>query len=76
MELKKYFFDLPMSERHLFAESVGTTAKHLVNVSYGYKSLDEKVCVAIEQKTDRLVTRQELRPKDWHLIWPELNEAA
>lgn len=29
-------------------------------------------CVAIEQMTNGLVTRQELRPDDWHLIWPEL----
>ena len=35
-------------------------------------------CVAIEQATDGAVTRQDLRPSDWHLIWPELasKEAA
>ena len=74
MELRKYLFDLAPIERNEFAESVGTTARHLVNVAYGYKSLDEKVCVAIEQKTDKAVTRRELRPTDWHLIWPELAE--
>jgi len=72
MELKKYFFDLAPSERISFADSVGTTARHLANVAYGYKPLDEKVCVAVEQKTNKIVTRQELRPNDWHLIWPEL----
>lgn len=76
MELKKYFFDLPVDDRQAFAESVGTTPKHLTNVSYGYKILDEKVCVAIEQRTGKIVTRQELRPNDWHLIWPELAEKA
>jgi DNA-binding transcriptional regulator YdaS (Cro superfamily) len=76
MELKKYFFELAPDDRQVFAESVGTTAKHLTNVSYGYKTLDEKVCVAIEQRTGRIVTRQELRPADWHLIWPELAEKA
>lgn len=76
MELKKYFFDLTPDARQAFAESVGTTPKHLTNVSYGYKTLDEKVCVAIEQKTSRIVTRQEMRPTDWHLIWPELAEKA
>jgi len=29
-------------------------------------------CVAIEQATDGAVTRQDLRPSDWHKIWPEL----
>jgi DNA-binding transcriptional regulator YdaS (Cro superfamily) len=29
-------------------------------------------CVAIERVTKKAVTRQELRPDDWHLIWPEL----
>lgn len=76
MELKQYFFDLAPVERISFAESVGTTARHLANVAYGYKPLDEKVCVAVEQKTNKIVTRQELRPSDWHLIWPELAEKA
>ena len=29
-------------------------------------------CVQIEQATDGAVTRRDLRPADWHLIWPEL----
>jgi DNA-binding transcriptional regulator YdaS (Cro superfamily) len=29
-------------------------------------------CVAIERATDGEVTRPELRPDDWELIWPEL----
>ncbi|KVO05588.1 hypothetical protein WJ69_23090 [Burkholderia ubonensis] len=29
-------------------------------------------CVAIERATQGVVTRTDLRPKDWHLIWPEL----
>jgi len=32
-------------------------------------------CVAIERATDGSVTRRDLRPDDWHLIWPELVEA-
>ena len=33
-------------------------------------------CVAIERATDGAVTRRDLRPDDWHLIWPELVTAA
>ena len=29
-------------------------------------------CAAIEQATNGAVTRQDLRPTDWHKIWPEL----
>ena len=33
-------------------------------------------CVAIEKATSGAVRRQDLRPDDWHLIWPELPGAA
>ncbi len=29
-------------------------------------------CVAIELATNGAVTRRDLRPEDWHRIWPEL----
>jgi DNA-binding transcriptional regulator YdaS (Cro superfamily) len=29
-------------------------------------------CPAIERETDRAVMRWDLRPDDWHRIWPEL----
>lgn len=31
-------------------------------------------CPAIERATDGAVTRKDLRPDDWYLIWPELTE--
>ena len=33
-------------------------------------------CCAIEVATEGAVTRRDLRPDDWHLIWPELAESA
>jgi DNA-binding transcriptional regulator YdaS (Cro superfamily) len=33
-------------------------------------------CVEIEQATKGAVTRKDLRPDDWHRIWPELVEAT
>ncbi|MEQ6473995.1 Cro/CI family transcriptional regulator [Comamonas sp. wu1-DMT] len=35
-----------------------------------------KHCPEIERRTDGAVTRRELRPNDWHLIWPELVKAV
>lgn len=32
----------------------------------------EKICVLIERSTAGAVTRRDLRPDDWHEIWPEL----
>ena len=29
-------------------------------------------CAAIEAATKGAVSRRDLRPNDWHLIWPEL----
>lgn len=37
---------------------------------------DAMHCVAIERATDGVVTRRDLRPDDWHLIWPELAKPA
>lgn len=31
-----------------------------------------ELCVVIERQTGRRVMRWNLRPDDWHLIWPEL----
>lgn len=72
MDLKTYFFGLTPEERSKFALDVGTTPKHLTNVAYGYKPLNPAVCSAIEKATRKKVTRRELRPNDFHLIWPDL----
>ena len=32
-------------------------------------------CAAIERATAGAVTRRDLRPDDWHLIWPELTDS-
>jgi DNA-binding transcriptional regulator YdaS (Cro superfamily) len=36
------------------------------------RSVPEKHCTAIERLTHGQVTRQELRPDDYWLIWPDL----
>lgn len=50
-------------------------AAHAPDVSRwasGKRPVPEKAAVAIERATDGAVTRRDLRPDDWHLIWPEL----
>ena len=54
------------------AEKLGVT-RGAVNQ---WKSPDRFVplehCAAIERATNGAVTRRDLRPDDWHRIWPEL----
>ena len=37
----------------------------------GRRGVPVKYCQSIVELTEGLVTVQELRPADWHLIWPE-----
>ncbi|HML81066.1 MAG TPA: YdaS family helix-turn-helix protein [Thiomonas arsenitoxydans] len=54
------------------ARSVGSTVGHLTNVAYRYRPCAPTLCVKIEAETEAAVKRWDLRPGDWHLIWPEL----
>lgn len=72
MDLKTYFFALPMDQRKSLAERSGTTYAHLKNVAYGDKTCGIALAVALELETRKSVTRQELRPDDWQQHWPEL----
>lgn len=40
--------------------------------AYGDRRPGPENCIAIEAATNGEVTRRDLRPDDWHLIWPEL----
>lgn len=75
-KLKSFFAGIPRTDRDLFAERCGTTVAFLRNVIYGQRRAGEKLCVAIERESGGRVTRRDLRPDDWHLIWPELAEPA
>ena len=52
----------------------GASRSYLKLVAYGHKHPSPTVAAGVERATDGLVTRQQLRPKDWALIWPELAE--
>jgi DNA-binding transcriptional regulator YdaS (Cro superfamily) len=39
---------------------------------YADRKPGPEYCVLIERATGGAVTRKDLRPDDWHLIWPEL----
>jgi len=57
------------------AEELGISLSHLSQYAAGAMASPER-CVDIERATNGLVSRQDLRPKDWHRIWPELKKRA
>lgn len=72
MKLKLYLKSFDATPRAAFAVSVGTTLAHLNNVQYGSRTASAALARQIAKATAREVAEWDLRPADWHLIWPEL----
>jgi len=58
-----------------FAERCETSIGHLRNIGYGYRPCAPALAVRIELESGHEIRRWDLRPNDWHLIWPELKDA-
>ena len=58
------------------ARSVKKSASFIWQIADGRRSCSPALCVLIEQATNGVVTRKDLRPNDWEAIWPELKEDA
>lgn len=75
MNLNEYF-DTPgaLTPKELCAAAGIKNPDQLRQWRHGYSGRRPGAanCVAIEKATDGKVTRKDLRPDDWHLIWPEL----
>lgn len=55
------------------AVAIGVKQQHVWNwLNRGDGVPPTDYCAAIEQATSRAVMRWDLRPDDWHRIWPEL----
>jgi DNA-binding transcriptional regulator YdaS (Cro superfamily) len=76
MKLSEYLSRQPHGAMSRLAESIKAHAPDVSMWSSGKKSVPVNRCVQIEAETRGLVRRQDLRPDDWHLIWPELVEAS
>ena len=72
MEIKSYLKPFDAEARAAFAVSVGTTVGHLNNVQYGARTASAALTRQIALVSGRSVAEWDLRPADWHLIWPEL----
>jgi DNA-binding transcriptional regulator YdaS (Cro superfamily) len=56
------------------AGKLAISLSHLSQIAADSSSTAPARCVLIEQATGGAVTRRDLRPADWHCIWPELIE--
>lgn len=72
MDLKTYLEQRGVGVR--LAKEIGVTPSFLAQIASGYKQAPIHRCTQIEQLTGGAVSRKDLRPNDWHLIWPELAE--
>lgn len=56
-------------------EKTGASRSHLRLIAYGHRKTAPEYAAMIEAATHGLITRQQLRPDDWAVIWPELKAA-
>ena len=73
MKLDSYLQQVKQTD---LAEKLGISQGLVSMWSSGARPVPIERCVEIERATDGKVTRQELRPDDWHKIWPELVETT
>ena len=69
------WLDLPGSPTvTAFADRIGVTRVYLSQLAAGLNDRQPSptLCVVIERESQGAVKRWDLRPDDWHLIWPEL----
>lgn len=76
MNLKTYISTARRGTASALAEALGVSRSYLSQMTSGAAALSPERCVAIERATSGAVSRQDLRPNDWHQIWPELSEAV
>lgn len=60
------------------AQATGLAPAYIWQIANGVRPAPVVHCLAIENATNGEVSRIDLRPDDWRLIWPELvdREAA
>lgn len=75
--LRLHLDGLPRGEAAKLAERLGISSIYLLQLAARQDGREPspELCVRIERATDGQVTRQNLRPDDWALIWPELAAA-
>lgn len=74
MNLHTYLNSKPRGEMTRIAAVINEKLPNLSGMRHGKKPVPPHKCRKIVEATNGEVTLQDLRPDDWHEIWPELNE--
>ena len=74
MKLSEYLESKGRGAKAQLAADIGAYAPDVSSWVSGARPVPVYRCAAIERATGGAVTRKELRPDDWRLIWPELAE--
>lgn len=72
MKLAEFIKPLSLEQRAQLAEASQTSYLHLRNIAFSGKSCGPMLAVSLEHFSGRQVRRWDLRPDDWHRMWPEL----
>ena len=64
--------EISPEQRRQLAEQYELSDAYLYQCLTGRKAMKPREAVELESMTGGVLTRRHLRPKDWHLIWPEL----
>lgn len=74
MNLRTFLDAQPRGHFTRLAKGLGVSPVYLSQLAAGQGGREPSptLCVAIETHTEKQVMRWDLRPGDWHLIWPEL----
>ncbi len=73
MNLYQYT-QLERGSQSRIARAIGVPPVSVYHWAKGMRPVPVERCAAIERATNGAVTRRDLRPDDWHRIWPELAE--
>ena len=72
MKLSRYLQNAGLGAASHLAKEIGSWPANVSDYGNGKREVPVIHCVLIEKATGGQVTRRDLRPKDWKLIWPEL----
>lgn len=75
MHLRNYLDEAPRGTAGTIAKSLDVSPVMVTQWANGVKEVPAERCAPIEEATGRAVMRWDLRPDDWHKIWPELVRA-
>lgn len=74
MNLVEYMKNRPRGEVSRLAKAINAHSPDLSMWAHKKRPVPVHFASSIEIATQGQVTRKDLRPNDWHRIWPELAE--